>query len=343
MTRFESFLQKFAFSSAKWPQTLICDIGSSNTRVRIGNKVVFNEPTCVAFHRATGQLIAVGQTALDMMGKTPASIAVVRPVQRAKIAEIKAMEIFVLGVLKKILPASFFTYAVFRPQVVFASPPGMIVTEEEVNKSIFYASGCSKVSFSPKSLAICRHLAAQKKLPKVFMLLDIGGMTTEMSFFSQGEVVQSTSIPIGGEDLTQMVQQVIRSECHCEVGWQTAEKVKKQIGGIGKESKEGKQEVSKKQTVVRGRDVLSSLPTTVHVTADKCTAMFDQLMEELLRGIQEVCQDTPPELITEALDQGIFLTGGGSILPGIGQYLETHLKSPVTLSSSPMEDVIRGL
>ena len=348
MSRFSAVVEKFFLpkvpKNLPTAQHLDLDLGSTYTRVMVDGKLLFHEPSCIAYHRESGVVVAVGKAAWEILGKTPPQIVVVQPFREAKIQNLEAAQLFVSSVLAKFTRPHRVWNQVIRPRVRLAVSAFISQIEKEAFKNVLLQSNVIPLNypnFPTKSRAILKHLGhslpPDQHLPRILGIVDIGGTTIEVTFFSGGEVVSQKLLRFGGEAFTQMVIECFRKQHHCEVGWQTAEKCKRQVAGIGLT------DAPRKQMVVRGRDIFSSLPTTLQVGFADFEIAFQELAQDIELGIQECCQDTPPEIVTEALEHGLYLTGGGSKLRGLAKFLEVRLHAPMIVSATPYSDVVEGL
>jgi rod shape-determining protein MreB and related proteins len=318
------------------------DLGSSQTKVVFQDHVVFHQPTCIALHRRNGEVVAIGQAAVELLGKTPKHIEVIFPIRRGKVQDIAGMQLFVQLCLQSILRQKLSTHTainrVFRPPVTVAVPTETSNAEKEMLQKVFREVGFPRVSFVTQLEAAYHHLQKQKKVGRVFALVNIGAMTTEMAFFAQHQMVVYRSLAVGGDNFTRAALHEMQKQYHCQVGWQTAEKVKINVGLIAPSGVQ-----KNKKMVVRGRDILTSLPTTVQVAAEDLTPVYQPFIDDILQSIADLFQDAAPEVMAEGLDQGVMLTGGGSLLAGLAPILEEGLRTPVHISPSALEDVVRGL
>ena len=313
------------------------DLGSFTTRIANGQQLLFAEPTCIALHKKTGSVVAVGRTAADLYERTPESVEVIFPVRRGKVTRIYPTEQFLKQICKTYISQSAIQLPLRGTTVRVAHSPTASVIQKDFLQRVLKTSGFSRVVLVNKNMALLNYLRSQNYLAPVLCTVDIGGMSTEIGLFAQDGVVGQRSLPLGGEDFTQEVIRLLRKAHQCEVGWQTAERVKQSIGRVT-ESHE-----HPKLMVIRGRDSVSSLPKTVQISAIHFDQAFLELAEDILMGIRQLCQDSAPELVTAALDQGIFLTGGGSLLEGIDSFLAQRLQCPVHLSATALTDVVQGM
>ncbi len=320
------------------PQKLALDIGSCTTKIISGQQALFLIPTCVAQQQITKTVVAIGQEAAEMIGKTPPGVETLFPIRRGKITDVGAAQYFVKAVIEKKLRLNqgLLTPLLLRHAQLAFSPSHSSIQREFLQRLV-QGSGFSQVQMVNKNTALLHHLRQSKYVSPILCTIDMGGMTTEVCLFAQEELVVQKTLNLGGEDFTQEIMRAIRKAHQCEVGWQTAEKIKQTVGRVGQSQDHPK------LLVIRGPDTVTSLPKTVQVSAMDFDNAFLHLAEDIYGGIRELCQDAPSELITTALDQGIFLTGGGSLLHGMDEFLMKKLQCQVHRSTTPFEDVIRGL
>lgn len=344
MFRILGWAQEFAQRSTS-PQSLFglsIDLGSARTKVIFQGQVVFHQPTCIALHRKTGEVIAIGQAAAELVGKTPPHIEVVFPIRYGKVDQIVAAQLFLQLCLRNVLrgTTSHLSFKqMFHPSVKLAVPMTISSAEREMLRKLFREIGFSRISFVTQLEAAYHHLQIQKKVSRVFALVNIGAMTTEMAFFAENEIIVKRSLALGGDDFTRVALQEMQKEYHCQVGWQTAEKVKISLGIYLDEGST----LKGRKMVVRGRDILSSLPTTVQVSAEILAVVYQPLIHDLIQNIADLFQDAAPEIMAEGLDQGVMLTGGGSLLLGLSAAFEAGLRSPIHTSRTALEDVVKGI
>lgn len=336
MSRFGHFVQNILESRGTATFPLAFDIGSLNTRVMSQGKMVFYEPTCLALQRRTGEVLAIGTEAAEMLGKTPPNIEIVFPIRRAKIVDNEAFALFLRFLLQKISPHQGIWHSFFRREARIALPAAMTVVQQETVQRTFNALQF-RLQIISKIQALKTSVHQQKTAKFLNFFIDVGAMSTEIGVCDDNEVMVQHTFPIGGEDFTQIIISGVRKHYHCEIGWPTAEKIKKELLCFPLESK------TVKQMVVRGRDALTSLPTAITISAEHFDADVLTLTKELLRNIRQVCQDVSPEMLAHALSTGIYLTGGASVLPNLAVFLEQKLHTEIIASSSPKTDLIKGV
>lgn len=323
------------------------DLGSAQTKVVVQDQVVFHQPSCVALQKKTGEVVAIGQAAADLLGKTPPHIEVIFPIRRGKVHNILATQLFLKFCLQTVLHQKVSSNAafqrMFRPAIRLAIPLGTSRAEQDMLKKLFREIGYPRVSVVTQLQAAFQHLQKQKKVSHVFALVNIGAMTTEMAFFAGDEMVVRRSLMMGGNDFTSAVIHELQKQYHCQVGWQTAEKIKMNLGVDPGLIADFVPTQKSKKMLVRGRDILSSLPSTIQVTSDELAEIYLPFIHDLVQNTADLFQDAAPDVMSEGLDQGVMLTGGGSLLTGLAAVLESRLRSPIHTSHMALENVVRGI
>ncbi len=336
MSRFKTLVRRLRQNLEKsGSQTFLVDFGSSQTKVMLEGKIVFSEASCIALHHHSKETVAVGNAASKLIGKTPPHIEVVFPVRRGKVVSVAAARAFTAAVFQPFLPQLLPFFTRRKKFVIAVSNLEQLTHQQTLKQTLQLIS--SSVTFQDSLTSIWRSQRRYKHLAGECCVINIGGMGTEMAIFAGGLPVVRKSWRVGGEDFTQRVIEATRKLHKCDIGWQTAERVKREIGRI-KAS-----EQSSKVLAVRGRDILSSLPVTCSLSSAIFQAGFFELSMKLIEGFHELCQECDPELLTKALEQGVFLTGGGSLLPGMSELFSQELKLDILSSPSPLEDVVRGM
>ncbi len=346
------------------PQPVAIDLGSSYTRVKLGNKLVFHDRTCIVYHEDSQEVVAIGQAAEVFQGRVPAGMKLVRPIRQGKISHVLATQLFLKSILEQVnQPAGFFPIPFIFQQVTIAANS----TSSSVQKDLllhFFRNCRAQARFTSKSAALFSSILTPPMLGGVWCCLDIGGMTTEVAIWANGQVISQQTLEIGGDHFTKQVLSVTKKKYQAEIGWLTAEQIKKNVFCLSGEegdladvasqsdanqlnkSRRVKKELPKNvagKFTVRARSSATDLPTTIMVTADSYLEAVQEVAQELVWLIREAMQDLSPELLSACLENGVILTGGGALLPGLAKYLEQQLQSTVVISSHPHEDLIRGL
>jgi rod shape-determining protein MreB len=336
MSRFTALLSQVGKASGSTPSRLAIDFGSSRTRVRLGSKLLFDQPSCVAIHNTSGAILAIGNAAYSMLGKGVEQVQVLFPVQRGKVAHLAAAQAFFEVVLRPFLPSFRLLQPLLLREVVLAVPASSTAAQRSFYRQALATTGYFHLTYQTKAAALARVVQAHK--PQ--LLIDIGGQTTEVVICQEKEVLIKKTIPLGGDDFTRVMIQSIRATHLCEVGWQTGEEIKAEIGKIALKKNSAAAELL---TVVRGKDVVSNLPKTIQVKNTELSKELTQVANELLLQVREVCDVAPAELLAQALEEGIYFTGGGSLLKNLTDFLAEGMNTHALCSAHPQLDVIRGL
>lgn len=309
------------------------DLGTANTLVYVkGKGIVLNEPTIVAINKKTGQLVAVGNEAKTMQGRTPAHIDVVRPLVDGVISDFEVAEemlAYLLGKVRRDM-RSF-----IAPRMLIGVPSGISNVEMRAARDAAKNAGARDVFLieEPVAAAIGAKLPIQKAVGS--MIVDIGGGTTDVAVISLNGLVVSKNLQVAGDHLNSAIMSYIRDQFKVYVGEKTAEDAKIALASIDGSD-------AGKELVARGRDVVTGLPREVVVTdSDVRDAVAGHVdtMVETVRGVLEI---TPPEVLADVMQRGIHLSGGGALIPGLPPLLEEALQVPVIVVPDPLRAVIRG-
>lgn len=308
------------------------DLGTANVLVHVqGKGVVLNEPSVVAIDQVTKQVVAVGEEARQMLGRTPGNIVAIRPLREGVIADFEITEIMLRHFIRKTLGKGWMV----RPRVMICVPAGITSVEQKAVREAAEACGVKQVDLieEPKAAAIGAGLNIFE--PSGSMVVDIGGGTTDIAVLSLGDVVTASSIRIAGDKLDDAIVRYIRKEYNLLVGERTAEELKKELATVYKGSRTG-------STDVRGRDMVSGLPKTVTVQADEMRAALQEPIEAIVAATKSVLENTPPELAADIFDKGVILTGGGALVDGLDKLMMHELQIPVHIAENPMHCVVVG-
>ncbi len=308
------------------------DLGTANTLVYLrGKGIVLNEPSVVAVNQKTGQVVAVGTEAKNMLGRTPPHIVAVRPIVDGVISDFEVTEEMIHYLLNKVHNIS---KKVLGPRVVVGVPSGITNVETRAVRDATLNAGASEVHIveEPMASAIGMHLPVHD--PVGNMVIDIGGGTTDIAVISLGGVVSSKNVRIAGDKLNNDIISYIRSEFKIVIGEKTAEDIKISITTLiqGKPS----------EIKARGRDLISGLPKEVIVTDTDIRDAISNSIERLVYATKEVLEATPPEILGDIMHRGIHLAGGGALIKGFRDILEEEVKIPVYIADDPLTSVVRG-
>lgn len=308
------------------------DLGTSNTLVYLkGQGIVINEPSVVAVNVKTNQVLAVGEKAKEMLGRTPGHIRAVRPLVDGVISDFEVTE----EMLSYLINKADKMYKKFaRPRVLVGVPSGITNVETRAVYDAARSAGAREVYLveEPMAAAIGVRLPVQDATGS--MIIDIGGGTTDVAVISLGGVVKSKNLKVAGDRFNNDIISYMRNEFKILIGETTAETVKMNIGSaVTGEYKE---------TEVRGRDLLTGLPREVVVTDSDIREALAYSVRELVEGVKDLLETTPPEILSDIMRQGIALSGGGALLYGLGDLLQSVLKMPVYTVDDPLTAVARG-
>ncbi|MGM8213170.1 rod-share determining protein MreBH [Virgibacillus sp. W0430] len=310
------------------------DLGTANVLVYTKQKgIVYNEPSVVAMNMNTKEVIAVGAEAKEMVGKTPKDIIPIRPLKDGVIADYDITAQMLKVVLKKI--SKRIGLSMRKPTVVVCTPSGSTAVERRAIHDAISSYGAKQVHLieEPIAAAIGADLPVDEPIANV--IVDIGGGTSEIGIISFGGVVSCRSVRIGGDKMNNEIIQYIRKKHNVLIGERTAENVLMEIGYAHPNHKEQTMEV-------RGRDMVTGLPKTVAITSFEVYDALQESLEQILEAIRSTLEDCPPELSGDIVDNGIVLTGGGSMLNGIKEWLSNEIHVPVHLAPNPLESVAIG-
>ncbi|HBI6117408.1 TPA: rod shape-determining protein [Listeria monocytogenes] len=311
--------------------TIGIDLGTANILVYSKEKgIILNEPSEVALNTNDGTVLAIGQEAKEMIGKTPTSISAVRPMKDGVIADFDLTS----GLLREIM-RRISVSGVRKPNVVVCTPTGATSVERRAISDAVRSTGARSVVLieEPVAAAIGADLPVAEPVANV--IVDIGGGTSEIAIISYGGVVSSTSIRTGGDHMDEEIIQYIRKNYNLLIGQTTAERIKMELGYAPIEHVT--------QTAdIRGRDLLTGLPKTIQVSSTEIQSALAETLQRILEAIRNTLELCPPELSGDIVDRGIILSGGGSLLQGFRDWLVQEIDVPVHMAPSPLESVAIG-
>ncbi|MEI8129918.1 MAG: rod shape-determining protein [bacterium] len=308
------------------------DLGTANTLVYLkGHGIVINEPSVVAVNQKTGRIVAVGTEAKNMLGRTPGHIRAVRPIIDGVISDFEVTEEMLSYLIAK---AEKISKKFFRPRVVIGVPSGITNVEIRAVYDAAKSAGAREVFIIEEPMAAAIGIRLPVKEPVGSMIVDIGGGTTDIAIISLGGIVRSKNSKVAGDRLNSDISSYLRDEFKLLIGEKTAENVKIAIAS----ATEGKFQ----EAQVRGRDLVTGLPREVIITDSDIREAIAPAVNELVDGIKEVLETTPPEILSDVMNRGIVLSGGGALLTGLDTLLEGVLKIPIFVAEDPLTAVARG-
>jgi rod shape-determining protein MreB len=332
-----NFFKNNSFNLNIFSEDMGLDLGTANTLVYVkGKGIILDEPSVVAI--ATDQnnkksVLAVGNEAKAMLGRTPGSIQAIRPMKDGVIADFDIAEAMIKHFIKKVHKKSIFA----NPNIVICVPSGATNVERRAIKESADAAGAKKVYLIEEPVAAAIGAGLPISEPTGSMVVDIGGGTTEIAILSLGGVVHASSIKIGGDTMDESIVNFMRSVHKLAIGEATAEKIKKEVGCAGiPDNGDGK-------TInVKGRDLINGLPREVIISERQVAEALSDSLSLIIDSIKRALELVPPELAADIVDTGIMLTGGGSLLKRLDEAIRVTTGLPVSVADDPLTCVARG-
>src|SRR4030066_202751 len=311
------------------------DLGTANTLVYVkGKGIVIREPSAVARHKKTKEILAIGTSAKRMLGRTPAMIETIRPLRDGVIADFDATAAMLTYYIKKVHESGGVIPKIPRPRVVIGIPSGVTEVERRAVADAAVTSGSREAHLIEEPMAAAIGAGLPIESPDGIFVVDIGGGTSEMAVISLGGVVVGRSIRVAGDEMNEAILTYVRLKYSLLLGEPSAEEVKITIGTC----------IPAKEMfyVVRGRDLESGLPKSIKLTSTEIREALAPTIQEIVSNISETLEETPPELIADIFDRGIILAGGGSLIRGIDQIISEATKITTILVDDPITCVVRG-
>lgn len=305
------------------------DLGTANTLVHVkGKGIVLREPSVVAIQRDTGEVLAVGEEAKQMIGRTPGNIVAIRPLKDGVIADFDVTQ----AMLKYFIRKSMDSKSVIRPRVVVGVPSGVTEVEKRAVIDATIQAGAREAYLIEEPMAAAIGAGLPVHEPTGNMVVDIGGGTTEVAVISLGGIVTSRSIRIGGDEMDEAIVQYIKRTYNLMIGERTAEGIKVSIGAaIVPEVDESLD--------IRGRDLVTGLPKTLTIRAREVQQALSEPVSGIIEAVKVTLEKTPPELASDIMDRGIVMTGGGSLLRGLDRLLSKETGMPVHIAEDALSCV----
>lgn len=308
------------------------DLGTANVLIYVkGEGVILSEPSVIAIDKETSKVLAVGEKAHEMLGRTPGSVIAIRPLKEGVIADFDKTEIMLDYFIKKIKGKSLFS----KPRILICCPSNITQVEKNAIREVAERTGAKKVYVEeePKVAAVGAGLEIGK--PTGSMVIDIGGGTTDIAVLSLNGIVYSESIKIAGNTFDIDIIKYIKDKYKLLIGEISAEKIKIEIGNLNSSQKT-------KTMNVRGRDMLTGLPKTIEITSIEIKDAIKESIDLIIQKVKSVLEKIEPEISADIIDKGIVLTGGGALLAGLDKIIEKEIKVPVKIAKSPLTCVALG-
>ena len=310
------------------------DLGTTYTLVYLPKRgVVINEPSVVAVSVDDRKILAVGNEAKDMLGRTPDTIVALRPLKDGVIADYKTTEAMIRYFINKTLGGM----RIFRPEVMVAVPAGISSTERRAGIEATLAAGAKAAYIIKEPVAAAIGADIPISSAAGHMIVDIGGGTAEMAVISLGGVVASTSVRVGGNKFDMAILEYIKKKYNLVIGERTAEEIKIKVGSALFLSDEEKLSME-----INGRDSVNGLPRTITITSDDVTEAIQGELEEILNATKRILQETPPELVADIIDKGIVISGGSALLRNIDQLFSRAIGVAAYIADDPLLCVAKG-
>lgn len=307
------------------------DLGTANTLIYVkGKGIVIREPSVVAIDRYTGKIVAVGDEANKMIGRTPDNIIAIRPMKDGVIADFDITHAMIRHFIRKAN-----VVGILKPRVVVCIPSGITEVERRAVEEAVMQAGAKEVALIEEPMAAAMGAGLPVKRATGSMVIDIGGGTTEVAVISMGGIVSSRSIRIAGDAFDNAIINYLKKNIGINVGDKMAEEIKFQIGSAFEGDEEGYFDV-------RGRDVRTGLPKTVQVKESQIREAMSENLDEILEAVKLTLEHTPPELAADVMERGIILTGGGALIKGLDKLLTQVTKIPAYVAEYPLDCVAVG-
>jgi len=317
-------------------QNLSIDLGTANTLIYMDGKIVLNEPSVVALRHERGAMestvIAVGQEAKNMLGRTPGAIEAIRPMKDGVIADFKVTEKMLQYFMRKVLRSGFFSPS---PKVLICVPCGATQVERRAIKESAVGAGARDVYLIEEPMAAALGAGMAIDMPSGAMVIDVGGGTTEIAIMSLNGIVYSDSIRIGGDVFDDTIVKFVRRAHGIIIGEATAEQIKEEVGSAFPSK-------VVKKIEFRGRDVAKGIPVSFEVTNAEILEARTEPLGMIINSVRTALEQTPPELSSDIAQNGLVITGGGALLEGIDKLINSETNLPVSIADDPLTCVARG-
>ena len=311
---------------------IVIDLGTANILVTLkGKGIVLKEPSVVAINRRNGNIVATGNEAKEMLGRTPEQIKAVRPMKDGVIADFTATQLMLKNIIGKVGKR----YNIGRPRVVVGVPSGITEVEERAVEEAVMQAGAKEVYLIEEPMAAAIGASLDVGEPSGNIIVDIGGGTTEVAVISLGGIVVSHSLRVAGDELDEEIVNYIKREMNLAVGDTTAEQIKMQLGCAMPLMTEMSMEI-------RGRDLTTGLPRNMTITSTQVEEAIKESITKIVDIVKLTLEKTPPELAADIMEKGIVLAGGGALIKNLDKLLSVETGMPVYVADEPLDCVVRG-
>ena len=307
------------------------DLGTANTLIYLGGKVVLNEPSIVAVHRNTRKILAIGREALQMHERTHKDIETIKPLKDGVIADFEVAEQLIRGLIRKVQRSWFSTIR----RMVVCVPSGITEVEKRAVRDSAEHAGARQVYLIDEPMAAAIGIGLNVQEPVGNMIVDIGGGTTEIAVIALSGIVINESIRVGGDELDNAIVQYFKRNHNLLIGQRTAERIKCEIGSAIELDPE-------LELSVKGRDLVSGIPKVRTISSEDVREALRDAVSQISAAVLRCLERTPPELGSDILERGIMLTGGGAMLKGLDTMIRNRVELPVYIAEDPLTAVVRG-
>ena len=308
------------------------DLGTANILVTINGKViVYREPAVIAVENQTGNVIAIGSEAKEMLGRTPKEISAIKPLKDGVIADFTATKLLLKNLLEKVCKR----YNALRPRVLVGVPSGITEVEERAVEESIIRAGAREVYLIEEPMAAAIGAGIEIEEPSGNIVVDIGGGTTEVAVISLGGIVVSNSLRIAGDELDEDIINYVKREMNLAIGETTAEQIKKELGCA-------MPLMSQMTMKIKGRDLNDGLPRTDIITSDQVEKAMKESIDKIVEVVKITLEKTPPELASDIMEKGIMLTGGGALIQNLDKLISIETGMPVYVTEEPLDCVVKG-
>ncbi|NLM34239.1 MAG: rod shape-determining protein [Clostridiales bacterium] len=307
------------------------DLGTANTLVYVkGKGILLREPSVVAMNSINKKVLAVGEEAKKMIGRTPGNIVAIRPMRDGVIADFDVTQIMLKKFISKVIGRSFTS-----PRIIVCYPSGVTAVEKRAIDAAARQAGAKEVVLMEEPMAAAIGAGLPVDEPTGSMIVDIGGGTTEVAIISLEGIVTSKSLRVAGDDFDQAIINYIKKEYNLMIGERTAETVKMELGSAYETGEE-------KTMDIKGRDLVTGLPKTITITESQIRNALKETIASIIEAIKTTLEKTPPELAADIMEKGIMLAGGGALLRGLDKLINSETHMPVHIAESPLDCVALG-
>jgi len=309
------------------------DLGTANTLVYLaGQGIVINEPSVVAVNQKTGQIVAIGTEARAMLGRTPGHILAIKPLVDGVISDFEITEEMISYLLSKVMAGS---NKIFSPRVVVGVPSGITNVEIRAVRDATRNAGAGEVHIIEEPMATAIGMRLPIHEPTGNMVIDIGGGTSDIAIISLNGVVRSKNLRIAGDKFNSDIVAYVRNQFKILLGEKTAEMAKISIGSVLPTH-------APLEMPVKGRDLVTGLPREIIITDTDIREALSQSVESIIEATREVLESTPPEILSDIMQRGIYLAGGSALVKGLAELIENEINIPVHVAADPLTTVARG-